>query len=243
MATSGNPGSDCPCNKNSWCKKNKCYEECHDRGSCKGNRVPRKGEYHCDYSRCGVNDKVCVYEHDNYYGWSKCFGPGNYPKIVDHGIDNDRISSLQIPKGFNLTIYEHDNYEGKSEFFSAITGRIDIPKLNAVHFNDMINSMKITKICSSNEEQDGFYCKKKNVPNGLNSGNDVFDSNDVFDENDVSDDNYVDNRTPTKKNEKSTMSNYIMSFGSISCCICCIIILLVVGWYVFFGKKSEEEEE
>lgn len=49
----GEVGQNCPCKTGSWCSvpDNKCYETCVDRGSCKGNNVPRNG-YSCNYSGC-----------------------------------------------------------------------------------------------------------------------------------------------------------------------------------------------
>ncbi|MBU3011345.1 family 43 glycosylhydrolase [Polaribacter vadi] len=67
---------------------------------------------------------------------------GEYTKLdlEKKGIQINAISSIQIPKGFEVTCFEKDHFEGKSWTFQE--DRID---LNAIDANNQISSIKITK--------------------------------------------------------------------------------------------------
>ena len=67
-------------------------------------------------------------------------GEYNKSEMEQYGIQNDAISSIQIPEGYLVECFERDNFKGKLWTFSE--DRID---LNAIGCNNVISSMKISK--------------------------------------------------------------------------------------------------
>ncbi|HMK27708.1 MAG TPA: hypothetical protein VK483_16875, partial [Chitinophagaceae bacterium] len=62
------------------------------------------------------NNYVMLYEDCNYSGRSKFIEPGTYP-MSQMKIDNDKLSSIQIPAGMKVTIYQDDNFRGRSKTY------------------------------------------------------------------------------------------------------------------------------
>ncbi len=56
---------------------------------------------------------VTVYSGTSYTGKSQSFGPGDIRMSeLNKGVGNDKIKSIQVPAGWEVTVYEHDNYGG-----------------------------------------------------------------------------------------------------------------------------------
>ena len=68
---------------------------------------------------------VTLHDQCNYSGRQYTLEPGSY-RGYQMKIDNDRLSSIQIPAGMKVTIYEHDKFEGRSTTYSSNTDCLDI---------------------------------------------------------------------------------------------------------------------
>jgi hypothetical protein len=88
---------------------------------------------------------VTLYEDCNYTGKNYTLETGTY-RAYQMRINNDRLSSIQIPYGFKVTIYENDNFNGRSQTFSANTACLDAA------WNDMASSI----VVESNYNQGGY---------------------------------------------------------------------------------------
>lgn len=70
------------------------------------------------------NNYVTLHEDCNYGGKRYFLEPGTY-RGYDMKIDNDKLSSLQIPAGMKVTLYEHDDFRGKSQTFTGNVACLD----------------------------------------------------------------------------------------------------------------------
>jgi hypothetical protein len=67
---------------------------------------------------------VTLHEDCNYAGKSYTLQAGNY-RYYQMNIGNDKLSSIQIPYGFKVTIYLDDNFGGKSKTFTTNTSCLE----------------------------------------------------------------------------------------------------------------------
>jgi len=79
---------------------------------------------------------VTLYEDCNYRGRSYFLEPGTY-RGYQMKMDNDRLSSMQVPAGMKVTIYEHDNFNGKSKTLTSNIYCLD------ESWNDMTSSLVV----------------------------------------------------------------------------------------------------
>jgi len=70
------------------------------------------------------NNYVTLHEDCNYGGKRFFLEPGTY-REYQMKIDNDKLSSMQIPAGMKVTIYEHDNFQGRSQTYTANIACLD----------------------------------------------------------------------------------------------------------------------
>jgi hypothetical protein len=89
-------------------------------------------------------DRVCVYQHTNFQGNSKCWDAGaDEPDLRSVGW-NDGISSIRVFGRTKIAVYEHDNYQGQRLIVEE-----DISDLTAVradggsNWNDRISSLRV----------------------------------------------------------------------------------------------------
>jgi len=109
-------------------------------------------------SEIGFNDKISsvkvrkragfdigLYEHCNYEGKGRYFKEGQYllNAIEASGLENDQISSIEVPQGYQVEIFEHNNYGGSA---INITEDTDTSCLYSMGFNDKIGSVKVRKL-------------------------------------------------------------------------------------------------
>ncbi len=80
---------------------------------------------------------VTLYDDCDFEGHTKSVVAGNYRKVTDAGVPNDRISSIEIPDGMEVTIYQDRFFKGKSR-----TIRSDVDCLTGF-WSDQVSSMKI----------------------------------------------------------------------------------------------------
>jgi peptidase inhibitor family I36 len=86
----------------------------------------------------GGGDRVCVYEHANYTGASRCFDRNDDDPDLKNSGWNDRISSIRTQGRLRITIYEHTGFQGQN----IVVDR-DIPDLNQIRWNDRISSLRM----------------------------------------------------------------------------------------------------
>ncbi|MDZ4809091.1 MAG: hypothetical protein SGI96_12615 [Bacteroidota bacterium] len=67
-----------------------------------------------------AQNNVAFFEQCNYSGKKSYLTPGSY-KGYQMQIDNDKLSSMQIPTGMRVTIYEHDDFKGRSATYTSNT--------------------------------------------------------------------------------------------------------------------------
>ena len=60
-----------------------------------------------------ANEGITAYSGANYSGYHEVFRRDE-PYLVDNSIGNDRIRSVRVPEGCEVTIYEHEDYGGRS---------------------------------------------------------------------------------------------------------------------------------
>ena len=111
-----------------------------------------------------------VYQHINFGGKSKSFGPGIYPNFVDMGINDSvssiKLSSAEVPMQNPVVpacfLYEHINYEG-----STLTVTGDVKTFVTVGFNDVASSLIVTKGTWTVYEHINFGGKSKEFGPGV----------------------------------------------------------------------------
>jgi hypothetical protein len=64
-----------------------------------------------------ARDKVTIYDQCSYGGQSVPLSPGRY-NYNAMGLQNDRISSLRVPRGFRVIAFVAKDYQGQSRSFS-----------------------------------------------------------------------------------------------------------------------------
>lgn len=86
---------------------------------------------------------VTLYENCNYQGRSYYLEPGTY-RGYQMKIDNDRLSSFQVPAGMKITIYEHDEYKGRAKTFTSSVYCLD------GEWNEMASSIVVESTLPAN---------------------------------------------------------------------------------------------
>lgn len=104
------------------------------------------------------NNRVVVYKDCNYRGERREVPVGEYRSLKNLKIDNDSVSSMQIPQGLELTIFENDNFGGSN---TRITQ--DVPCLDR-NWNDKTSSLSVRHINGDN------YSRNNSQNNSQNSG-------------------------------------------------------------------------
>lgn len=84
-----------------------------------------------------------VYQHCDYEGYGVDLAVGSYDlnQLQRLGIKNDDLSSLQVNRGYEITLYEHHNFSGR-----RLTLRHNNYCLTNNSFNDIISSIRINRI-------------------------------------------------------------------------------------------------
>jgi len=105
--------------------------------------APRSGGRPHD-SRPQRDDRVCVYEHVDYQGSSKCWEPGEEVRDLKGSGWNDGISSIRAFGRARATFYEHNDFRGE-----RLTVDRDIADLTRAggrgrsNWNDRISSLRV----------------------------------------------------------------------------------------------------
>jgi predicted alpha-1,6-mannanase (GH76 family) len=86
-------------------------------------------------------DQVMVYEDITYGGVSAYLPVGNYTtsELQARGIANDKMTSLTIPAGYQVTVFTEDNFTGTSAVFTS-----NQTWLNTL--NDRISSVRVAVV-------------------------------------------------------------------------------------------------
>jgi hypothetical protein len=117
---------------------------------------------------------VTLYEDCNYRGRSYFLEAGTY-RGYQMKINNDVLSSMQVPSGMKVTIYEHDNFTGKSKTYHSNTYCLDGA------WNDMASSIVVENSQQYSNPNDYivFYndCYSKGYSRSLGPG--TYSGNDL----------------------------------------------------------------
>jgi hypothetical protein len=105
--------------------------------------------FHVQGNRDGVYDDdeevYCIfYKHVNRRGSSFEGELGHHRKINRQW--NDKISSLWIRKGYQVTLYEHDRFRGKRLVLIGKGRKGSVYNLDNYGFNDIVSSFKLERI-------------------------------------------------------------------------------------------------
>ncbi len=93
-----------------------------------------------DISFASKSGAVVMYEHSNFKGKSFTVEPNqNYSNVGEYW--NDRISSIKVPNGCELSVYQDSSFGGKSKIFKP--GQY--PNIGN-SWNDQISSLKTLEI-------------------------------------------------------------------------------------------------
>ncbi|NEQ35259.1 MAG: hypothetical protein F6K40_02635 [Okeania sp. SIO3I5] len=79
-----------------------------------------------------------VYQRTKYRGRSQKMLPGKYNRSEFSPVDEKRMGSLKIPKGWTVTLYEDENFQGRSKTYTEDTKNV------GGYFNDKTSSIVIT---------------------------------------------------------------------------------------------------
>ncbi len=106
-------------------------------------------EFNMSTNRSNALGKVVrVYEHSNFGGRMASFEYGNNPDITNtHALSgdidfwNDRISSIRVAGGLQLSAWEHNSYNGQVYYWPQINNS---GTLSSLGMNDRISSLSVT---------------------------------------------------------------------------------------------------
>jgi len=87
---------------------------------------------------------VTVYEDCDYRGASRSIDVGEYRKMRDLKFGNDKMSSIKVPRGLEVTIYEHDKFRGDYARIDRDLSCFDYS------WNDKVSSLRV----ASNDRYD-----------------------------------------------------------------------------------------
>lgn len=83
---------------------------------------------------------IIAYEHKNYRGKTTTFRVGNWNKHQLGRVGNDRISSIRVPSGMQVTIYQHDTWRGK-----RVTLTRSYSDIHQLGFGDEVSSLRVSR--------------------------------------------------------------------------------------------------
>ncbi|MBO9999201.1 MAG: Cys-every-fifth RiPP peptide CefA [Cyanobacteria bacterium SID2] len=85
-----------------------------------------------------VEKVATLFENGSYTGKRLALGVGRYNLEQISELGNDRLSSIKIPHGLQVTVFEHSNFTGSYKVFSE-----DASFLGPYGFNDMASSIVV----------------------------------------------------------------------------------------------------
>ncbi|NET35811.1 MAG: hypothetical protein F6K19_27925 [Cyanothece sp. SIO1E1] len=83
---------------------------------------------------------ITAYEHKNYRGKATTFRVGSWNKHQLGRVGNDRISSIRVPAGMEVTLYQHDTWRGK-----RITLNRSYNDIHKLGFGDEVSSLRVRR--------------------------------------------------------------------------------------------------
>jgi hypothetical protein len=113
---------------------------------------------------------VTLHDQCNYTGRQYTLEPGSY-RAYQMKIDNDKLSSVQIPAGMKVTIYEHDKFEGRSNTYTSSIACLDASWKNMASSIVVENVYNIQPVYGQNDYIT-FYndCYSKGYSQSLRPG-------------------------------------------------------------------------
>ena len=119
--------------------------------------------------RSSSANAVTIYRSCNYEGDSQELREGDY-RDRDIKIGNDRISSIQVPNGWSITVYKANNFEGVNETYTQ-----DVRCLPQ-QFNDAISSIRVHRRSSHRSSSSYKHNSSHNNNRSHSSGKVAYDA-------------------------------------------------------------------
>ncbi|MGJ5642562.1 hypothetical protein [Formosa sp. S-31] len=94
---------------------------------------------HSSGNRSHSNRGVTLYKKCDFLGDSKTLEVGRY-NDNELGIGNDKLSSIEVPRGYKITLYKQANFEGTSRTYYE-----DERCLDKDEFNNNVSSVKVSR--------------------------------------------------------------------------------------------------
>ena len=98
----------------------------------------------------GNDALVTVYENCNFSGASSSIDVGDYRKMSGIRFGNDKMSSIKVPEGFEVTIYEHEGFRGDYARINRDLTCFDRS------WNDTVSSLKISFVGQTPDRNSGL---------------------------------------------------------------------------------------
>lgn len=98
----------------------------------------------------GGDALVTVYENCNYSGASSSIDVGDYRKMSGIRFGNDKMSSIKVPEGFEVTVYEHEGFRGDYARINRDLSCFDRS------WNDTVSSLRISFVGQASDRNSGL---------------------------------------------------------------------------------------
>jgi len=89
-------------------------------------------------------DYVTIFEDCDYRGKSRDIYVGDFDNMGRVDFGNDRVSSIQVPQGFEVTIYEHDAFRGD---YARVDRNVSCFDKN---WNNQVSSLRVQQVGKPN---------------------------------------------------------------------------------------------
>lgn len=89
-----------------------------------------------------ANAAATLYQHADYRGYAVYLEEGKYSmaELIDLGMKNDDISSIQVHSGYKVIVYQHDKFRGWRKSFKHDTNWV------GKRYNDQISSVVVKRV-------------------------------------------------------------------------------------------------
>ncbi len=93
-----------------------------------------------------IADGITIWEDKNYQGKKQILIPGLYDIMSINPDVNDKISSIEVPSGYKVTLYKNPNFQGNTLILTQ-----NEPNLANKNFDNVISSIKVEYIPEVNQ--------------------------------------------------------------------------------------------
>jgi hypothetical protein len=89
--------------------------------------------------------EVKIYQSRNFTGRKQFLKVGKY-RAEELRIGNDRLSSIQVAKGYKVTLFEHDDFIGRRKVFTENTSSV------GSDFDDRTSSIIVERVAQPRKQ-------------------------------------------------------------------------------------------